>query len=172
MMIIWINGPYGVGKSALAKELLEHGPKGFLFDAEEVGNAVRDNMPKELFNGYLFENYPLWFDMCTTLLKDISNRYDGLIYVPMTLTLPDSFEKFAQPLKENGIVVKHILLESTFEIVHDRILARGEEEDCWCMQHIDFCLEQQRTFENAVRIQSVGETVSALAVSVRKALNI
>lgn len=171
-MIIWINGAYGVGKSALAKELIETGPKGFLFDAEEVGNAVRDNMPKELFNGYLFENYPLWFDMCAALLKDISKRYDGLIYVPMTLALPDSFEKIAQPLRANGIEVRHILLESTFEIIHDRILARGEEEDCWCMQHIDFCLERQKTFENTVRIQSMGETVGELAVSVRNALNI
>ena len=45
-MIYWINGPYGVGKSALADKLHEINPNSFIFDAEEVGNAIRDNMPK------------------------------------------------------------------------------------------------------------------------------
>ena len=58
-MIIWINGPYGVGKSSLAENLHERNPHSFIFDAEAVGNAVRDNLPKELFNGYIFESYPL-----------------------------------------------------------------------------------------------------------------
>lgn len=171
-MIVWINGPYGIGKSALAEKLLEDDSHGFLFDAEEVGNAVRDNMPTELFNGYLFENYPLWFEMCTALLKDISERYDGLIYVPMTLALPDSFEKIARPLRQGGISVRHILLESSFEIIHDRILARGEEEGCWCMRHIDFCLERQRNFENVIRIRSLGANVGELAGLVRKELGV
>ena len=70
-MIVWIDGPYGVGKSTLAEKLQELEPHSFLFDAEEVGNAVRENTPRELFCGYIFENYPLWFDFCVELLKDI-----------------------------------------------------------------------------------------------------
>lgn len=56
-MILWIDGPYGAGKSTLAEELLKLNKNSFIFNAEEVGNAVRDNMPKALFNGYIFENY-------------------------------------------------------------------------------------------------------------------
>ena len=52
--VVWINGPYGVGKSALADKLHELNPNSFIFDAEEVGNAVRENMPKELFAGVYF----------------------------------------------------------------------------------------------------------------------
>lgn len=170
-MIIWINGPYGVGKSSLAEKLHECNPHSFIFDAEAVGNAVRDNMPKELFNGYIFEGYPLWFSMCVELLADIASRYDGDIYVPMTLVFADSFEKIERPLKQRKVCIKHILLESSKQIIHDRILARGEEEDCWCMRHIDLCLEQQRNFENVIRIASYGKPVSELAVDVENAIS-
>ena len=171
-MVVWINGPYGVGKSTLAEQLVRDGPKGFVFDAEAVGNAVRDTLPQEMYSGALFEYYPRWFEMCAVLLQDISARYDGILYVPMTLVLPDSFEKFARPLQESGIPVKHILLESNHATVLERILERGEEADCWCAQHIDFCLEQQGKFENVIRIPSVGEPVTALAEAVRKALGV
>lgn len=165
-MILWINGPYGVGKSSLAEKLHECNPHSFLFDAEAVGNAVRDNRPKELFNGYIFEGYPLWFSVCAALLADIAGRFDGDIYVPMTLVFADSFEKIERPLKEKNICVKHILLESSRQMIHDRILSRGEEEDCWCMRHIDLCLKQQINFENVIRIASYGKSVSELAIEV------
>ena len=40
-MIIWISGPYGVGKSTLAQFMAERMPDTLVFDAEKVGNAVR-----------------------------------------------------------------------------------------------------------------------------------
>ena len=169
-MIIWINGPYGVGKSSLAEKLHNMEPESFIFGAELVGNAVRDNMPKELFNGYIFEGYPLWFTLCSALLADITQRYAGDIYVPMTLVYPDSFEKIRRPLEERGISVRHILLESSYDLIHDRILARGEAEGCWCMRHIHLCLQNQKDFKNVTRIRSFGKSVSELAVEVKEAI--
>ena len=42
-MIIWISGPYGVGKSTLAEAMATKMNNTLIFDAEEVGNAVREN---------------------------------------------------------------------------------------------------------------------------------
>ena len=39
-MIIWISGPYGVGKSTLAEAIAAKMNNALIFDAEEVGNAV------------------------------------------------------------------------------------------------------------------------------------
>jgi deoxyadenosine/deoxycytidine kinase len=44
-MIIWISGPYGVGKSTLAEAMAVKMKNALIFDAEEVGNAVRENYP-------------------------------------------------------------------------------------------------------------------------------
>lgn len=169
-MIIWINGPYGVGKSTLADELHRRNPDSFIFDAETVGNTVRDNLPKQRFHGYIFENYPMWFTMCAMLLNDIACKFSGDIYVPMTLVWPDSFSKIERPLATHGHTIKHILLTSTYDTVHDRILARGEDENCWCMQNIRLCLEQQASFDNVIRIESRSATVEELATSVRAAI--
>ena len=170
-MIIWINGPYGVGKSTLADELHRQNPNSFIFDAEAVGNAVRDNLPPERFHGYIFEGYPMWFTVCAALLNDIAQNFAGDIYVPMTLVYPDSFAKLAGPLSAWGHTVKHILLTSTYDVVHDRILARGEDENCWCMQHIRLCLEQQNAFEDVIRIESGGASVTSLAAQIQAAVS-
>ena len=54
-MIIWLSGPYGVGKSTLAKAMSAKMKSALIFDAEEVGNAVRDNYPDCPY-GYIFED--------------------------------------------------------------------------------------------------------------------
>lgn len=46
-MIVWISGAYGVGKSTLAAALAGKFEDAMIFDAEEVGNAVRGNYPGE-----------------------------------------------------------------------------------------------------------------------------
>ena len=83
-MIIWISGAYGVGKSTLADALAERMENPLIFDAEEVGNAVRGNYPDFPY-GYVFEDYPLWGEFCYRLLKDIHDNFQKDILVPMTL---------------------------------------------------------------------------------------
>ena len=171
-MIIWIDGAYGVGKSTLAEKL--HGllPNSSIFDAENVGNAVRDNMPQSVYYSETFEGYPLWFHVCNELLTEVTDRFDGVVLVPMTLMQRDSFPKFADPLREKGIEIVHVLLESSGEIIHDRILERGENEDCWCMRHIDDCLSAQQHYEDVIRVQSFGQTAEELAKEVVQALGL
>lgn len=43
-MIVWISGAYGVGKSTLAEAMAARLENALLFDAEEVGNAVRGEL--------------------------------------------------------------------------------------------------------------------------------
>ena len=171
-MIVWIDGAYGAGKSTLAEQLHRLLPNSFVFDAESVGNAVRDNMPHEVYYCEIFEGYDLWFQVCRELLAALTARFDGVVLVPMTLIRQDSFAKFAVPLRERGIEIVHVLLESSKELIHDRILERGEDEDCWCMRHIDDCLSAQRRYKDVVRISSLGQTADELAGEVIQALGL
>ena len=54
----------------------------------------------------------------------------------MTLLRKESFN-IIKKLRRAGIDAKLIVLEASHQTVHDRILSRGEKEDCWCMQNID-----------------------------------
>ncbi|MCI9336553.1 MAG: AAA family ATPase [Lachnospiraceae bacterium] len=134
-MIIWISGAYGVGKSTLAEALAEKVENSLIFDAEEVGNAIRGNYPGCPY-GYIFEDYPLWGKFCCQLLKDIHNNFQRNILVPMTLVRSASYQ-IIEALARDGIETFLIVLEASHQTVHDRILARGEEEGCWCMENIE-----------------------------------
>lgn len=134
-MIIWISGPYGVGKSTFAEALAPKMGGAIIFDAEEVGNAVRENYPGEPF-GVVFEDYPMWGKFCAALLKDIHKMYGKDILVPMTLVRKKS-QEIIENLNSGGIDTRLVILEASHETVHDRILMRGEEEDCWCMENIE-----------------------------------
>ena len=89
-MIIWLSGPYGVGKSALADAMASRMENALIFDAEEVGNTVRGSYPDCPY-GYIFEDYPLWGEFCFRLLKDVHERFRKDILVPMTLVRKDSY---------------------------------------------------------------------------------
>lgn len=134
-MIIWISGAYGVGKSTLAEAMAGKLENALVFDAEEVGNAVRGNYPNCPY-GYIFEDYPLWGEFCYLLLKDIHEKFHKDILVPMTLLRKNSY-KIIERLNQDGIQTHLLILEANYQTVHDRILARGEGEECWCMKNIE-----------------------------------
>lgn len=134
-MIIWLSGPYGVGKSTLAEAMAAKMENALIFDAEEVGNAVRKNYPDCPY-GYIFEDYPLWGEFCYLLLKDIHEKFQKDILVPMTLLHKESY-RIVERLRQAGIKTHLVILEASHQTVHDRILARGEEEGCWCMENIE-----------------------------------
>lgn len=134
-MIIWISGPYGVGKTTLAEQMAAKMKNAWVFDAEAVGNAVRDNYPDHPY-GLIFEDYPLWGDFCCQLMTDLHRRSHREILVPMTLLRRESY-RMIEALRKTGIDTKLVILEASYQTVHDRILARGEAEDCWCMQQIE-----------------------------------
>lgn len=158
-MVIWISGAYGVGKSTLAEFMAQKMNTAVIFDAEEVGNAVRENYPDRPY-GYIFEDYPLWGEFCYMLLKDIHEKFHKDILVPMTLLREESYG-IIQKLNREGIKTYLIILEASYQTIRDRILARGEEEGCWCMENIELARSGSAALPG-VRIVTDNRTVDEL----------
>lgn len=66
-MIVWISGPYGVGKSTIAEAISAKLDNALIFDAEEVGNAVRGNYPDCPY-GYLLKHHIVVFSIIIILV--------------------------------------------------------------------------------------------------------
>lgn len=162
-MILWLNGPYGVGKSTLAEALHDALQDSFIFDAEQVGNAIRDNMPEPLYHE-TFEEYPLWHDACVCLLTEISRAYRGHILVPMTLKQGASTDIFSR-LHQAGTEVSHVILTADEQEIRRRIVARGEEPDCWCARHAEGCIRAQQNMPCDLRLRA-DESPESLANAV------
>lgn len=168
-MIIWISGAYGVGKSTLAEAMAAQMDNALVFDAEQVGNAVRENYPNCPY-GYIFEDYPLWGEFCYLLLKDIHSRFHKDILVPMTLLRKESY-RIIQRLKDDGIETELIILEADYQTIHDRILNRGEEENCWCIENIDLSGAGSAALPG-LHLPTVGVPIEELAATLFSKLNI
>lgn len=54
-----------------------------------------------------------------------------------------------------------IVLEADYQTIHDRILARGEEEGCWCMENIELAREGSAALPG-IHIQTDDKTVDEL----------
>ena len=97
------------------------------------------------------------------LLKDIHSRFHRNILVPMTLIRPGSYERIIKRLSDDGIDTRLIILEATCQCIHDRILARGEEEGCWCMENIKMSSACSAAIPNGYHIMTDHKTVDELA---------
>lgn len=165
IMIVWISGAYGIGKSTLAEAMAGKMDHVLIFDAEEVGNAVRGNYPHTPY-GYIFEDYPLWAEFCYKLLKDIYNTFHKDILVPMTLVRSESYTNIIEKLIQDGIEVHFIILEASHQSIHDRILDRGEDENCWCMENIEMARKGCSALPGGVHVGTDNRSVEELTSTI------
>lgn len=161
-MVIWLSGAYGVGKSAVAKILKTKLENALVFDAEEVGDAVRNSYPDCPY-GYIFEDYPLWAEFCYQLIADVHAKFGKDILVDMTLLRESSRINIIDRLGKDGIDVHFFVLTASRQAIHDRILARGEEEDSWCMENLDMAREASAAIPGSIHIDAENVSPEALA---------
>ena len=83
--------------------------------------------------------------------------------MPMTLVLDVSYTEIIQRLTDGGISVGYVILDGDRQTIHDRIIKRGEEEDRWCMNNIQTCLDAQCGDMRAEHINTVGRTPDEIA---------
>ncbi|MEJ2970503.1 hypothetical protein WDK08_07475, partial [Escherichia coli] len=86
-MIIWINGPFGAGKTTLAKRLRDRRSKSLIFDPEEIGFVVKETVPMPASGDY--QDLPLWRGLTIAAVREIRRNYSQDIIIPMTLVHPD-----------------------------------------------------------------------------------
>ncbi len=164
-MVIWLSGAYGVGKSAVAKAIKAKLGDVLIFDAEEVGNAVRNSYPDCPY-GYIFEDYPLWAEFCYQLVRDVHSRFGRDIVIDMTLVREASRRDILDRLSADGIDVRYFVLTASYQTIHDRILERGEEEDCWCMQNLRMAMKSAAAIPGSEHIDTDGIPADRVAVEI------
>lgn len=106
----------------------------------------------------------MWGMFCYMLLKDIHENFHKDILVPMTLLRKES-HGIIEKLRADRIDTSLVILEASYQTVHDRILARGEEEGCWCMNNIELARDGSVALPG-IHVQTDGKTVEELCASV------
>ncbi|WP_256701644.1 AAA family ATPase [Paenibacillus sp. P3E] len=140
LIIIWLNGAFGSGKTSVAYELHRRLPQSFVFDPENTGYYLRENIP-HVMSKIDFQDYTLWREINYQMLKYIDSEYRGTVIVPMTVADPIYFMEIIGRLREEGILISQFTLRASRETLLTRLRSRGEEENSWAAQQIDRCVE-------------------------------
>ena len=160
-MIVWLNGPFGVGKTQVALDLHTRLPGSFIFDPEEIGFALNKLTPphKRLED---FQDYPLWREMVykTLLYADSS---ETTLIVPMTLVTPSYFEEVIGGLRSKGAVVNHVALLAPKETILQRLKNRGDGHQSWPAAQLERCLAGLELIAWDEQLPTEGLTVSDVA---------
>lgn len=138
-MIIWLNGAFGAGKTQTAYELHRRLKGSYVYDPENAGYFIRNNIPSEIGKED-FQDHFMWRSFNFELLDHIASRFEGDIIVPMTITNPEYYDEIVGRLSRK-YEVRHFILWAAKKTLLKRLASRLEGRKSWGAQQIDRCLD-------------------------------
>ncbi|MBN4756927.1 tunicamycin resistance protein, partial [Escherichia coli] len=101
-------GPFGAGKTTLAKRLRDRRSKSLIFDPEEIGFVVKETVPMPASGDY--QDLPLWRGLTIAAVREIRRNYSQDIIIPMTLVHPDYLTEILDGVRRIDDQLLHIFL--------------------------------------------------------------
>ncbi|MFD9723912.1 AAA family ATPase [Streptomyces sp. NPDC059072] len=164
-MIVWLNGPFGGGKTQTAYALHRRLPGSVVCDPEHVGFGLHRMTPAALRGD--FQDLPAWRQGVFEVLDLAAARHPGVVLVPMTVTEPAYFAETVGRLRERGHDVRHFALlaerETVLRRLRERGLGRGLKRESFAVARLDGCLAALREPEFAEHLVTDRLTVPQVA---------
>jgi hypothetical protein len=169
-MLVWINGPFGGGKTQTAYELHRRLPRSVVCDPEHVGFGLRRMLPPPLRAD--FQDICAWRQGVHEVLDIVLRAHDGPVIAPMTLVHPRYFAEIVGRLREDGHDVRHFALlaerATVLRRLRERGLGRGLKRDSFAVTRLDDCLDRLREPEFAEHIHTDDISVPQVAERVAR----
>ncbi|MEU3709827.1 AAA family ATPase [Streptomyces catenulae] len=174
-MLLWLNGPFGGGKTQTAFEIRRRLPGSVVCDPEEVGFGLHRMTPRGIRGD--FQDFRAWRQGVYEVLDLALSRHPGPVIAPMTVIEPAYFAETVGRLRERGHDVRHFALLAERETVVRRLRERGLGQivrlevvkegqlrrDSFAMGKLDLCLERLRGPEFAEHLWTDRITVPQVA---------
>ncbi|MGA5217842.1 AAA family ATPase [Streptomyces cinereoruber] len=174
-MLIWINGPFGGGKTQTAYELRRRLPGSVVCDPEHVGFGLHRMTPPGLRGD--FQDLPAWRQGVYEVLDLALRRHPGVVIAPMTVVEPRYFEETVGRLRAAGHDVRHFTLLAERATVLRRLRERGFghavrvlggkdaplRRESFAVSRLDLCLDRLRGEEFAEHVHTDRLTVPRVA---------
>lgn len=143
-MIIMINGAFGTGKSTVAEQLYQLLPDSMIYDPEQVGYMLGQLIPAAVQLPHEqtgdFQDMDLWRSLVVQVAQSLYSQYQRHLIVPMTLCDEQNFSFIRHGFEMIDRSTYHYCLRASRSVIHERLLARGEEQGNWCFRQTDRCL--------------------------------
>lgn len=136
VMIIWLNGTFGAGKTTTAKALEKVWGNSRQFDPEWVGVALARNLSDAAFSD--FQDLPPWRPLVVANMIAVkTHTRQNLISVQSVLNR-HYWAELRQGLQDHGETVFHVLLDCEEDVLRDRIENDAVESQAreWRIDHL------------------------------------
>lgn len=173
ILIIWLNGAFGSGKTTLTGELHRRLPDAVVFDPEDVGYVLRQAVPVPTGD---FQDLPSWRHLVVEHALALRRFHTATLLVPMTLVNRQYFDEIIGTLREAGEAVIHVFLDVPADVlearVRDQVLCpedpgRDERARQFRLKNIERCVAAaQEQPEGTIMLRSGLMDPSQLADSV------
>jgi AAA domain len=169
-VLIWLNGPHGVGKTQTAFELHRRLPGSSVCDPEHLSIGLRRMLPQEM--GGDARVRALWRAAVSDVLAMVLDQRDGgdgragddaPVIAPMTVFDPDALKAILDPLRAAGHEVLHVTLLASRDVVRRRMRSRLESPRGVTGRRIDEVLDALQAPEFARHLRTDGMSIGAVA---------
>jgi microcompartment protein CcmK/EutM len=133
---IWLNGPFGVGKSAVARAICGRWPGWRLFDPETVGSMLVANIVDR--RPYDFQDLVAWRQLVPLSAAAVAAETGQDLVVVQTVTDRTYWATLSEGLQDQGLDVAHVVLDCADQVLRQRIAADSVEAGAldWRLEHI------------------------------------
>jgi len=134
-VLIWINGPFGVGKTALSTALSSI--TGYpIFDPEDLGFLMRETIPQ---SPYDFQDLPAWRRLVPSFATELVRSGATPLIVVQSVLNAKYWDEMECALEKSGISMIRVLLHADRDLLIDRIEADTIELGArrWRLDNLD-----------------------------------
>lgn len=166
-MIIFLNGPFGVGKTTAAKLVADDLQRGWLFDPEIVGEVLTFLL-RPWRSVEDFQDYELW-PVLTVWIALLSSRcLRREVVIPMTISNRSRWSYIRSAFEKHEPQLYLFRLTCSEETLRQRILGRPDAEGNhkWCLDHIASGLEIMSDPEFGLAVNSEGNLPYEVALQI------
>lgn len=172
-MIIFVNGPFGVGKTTVVAELADCLPDSLIVDPEKMGHLIWGQLPTTLRHEE-FELEPVWPPVTRCLIAEVHRTYSRTTLVPMTIARESVFDEIVGRLRADGHDARHFTLLASAATIRERLRRRGERPDKWGElswegEQVERCLLSLMRPSFATHLDTEGTTPEETATTIMRA---
>jgi hypothetical protein len=174
-MLVWINGPFGGGKTQTAGEIRRRLAGSIICDPELLGFGLHRMMPAALRGD--FQDLAAWRHGVFEVLDLILRGSTAPVIVPMTVVEPRYFRETVGRLRDQGHEVRHFALLAERNITLHRLRRRGLGPaveliagkgaalgvERFAVSRLDLCLERLQDPEFAEQVWTDHLTIPQVA---------
>ena len=163
-MILLVNGAFGIGKTSVARALVQRLDRSMLFDPELIGMPLQRTLRVLGTSVDDFQNLPIWRRLTVQCLRAARIVAKNVV-VPMTFSNPDYLDEVRNGIAAFEPSVRHVCLVAPIEVVRARLIGRGSSPDAhgWSHRRAAECCAAHHDPVFAEQIDATNRTAAELA---------